>query len=315
MFKIIYPETTRRSFLRTTQMWLFTLMIVCGFSAFAQAQGVLCCRDNVLTNGDFESGNFTGNGSVSGCSTAGSYADDWCGVGSAQYLLNTGFGATAGFSMWGIGQTYSSGEGIYQAVNIGMGDTCHIRFDGRFGDQVPTGPDSVIVRFQAYTSAPTSVSGAGGTLIGDFVVKNTSYGTFTLAEWVAPAAFTHIMINPRNNAPMNDGALVSWIKLDNICMEVSPRMVNQQDPFDDARVIAYPHPAGEMVGLQYPVEWGQIKDLKIVDLQGRLITAPVLRKEVGEIHLNLEGLSAGLYLLNLAFENGPEKVVERIEKY
>lgn len=281
-------------------------------------QAQYCCDGNLLTNSDFEIGNSSGPGSFSGCSTTGNYVTDWCGSGSPQYRYTLGNLSTRGIIMWGIGENFSAGEGIYQAVNITAGDTISLRFDGRFSDQVPTGPDSVILRFAAFTSAPTATNAAGGTIIGEFVLKNTYWGSFHLPCWVADANYNYLQISPRNGSLANSGQYVSWVFMDNVCMtnhclDTGSIVVQSPAPFPDPEVTLYPNPATELLALQFPAEWGAPLFSNVYDLQGRLVDAPITAWEASEIRFNLSELPNGIYHLNIGFANGPANITEKFE--
>ncbi|HHG85910.1 MAG TPA: T9SS type A sorting domain-containing protein [Bacteroidetes bacterium] len=294
---------------------ILTALLFWGSDAFSQLK-VPCCQENLLRNPGFEMGALAGSGTFQGCATTGTnYVNNWCAVGSPQYNSSLGIGGNRGILMWGIGANFNTGEGIYQAVNIATGWMYQISFDALFYDAVSTGPDSVIFQFRAFNSAPTSPLPAGGALIGEYVVKNTSYGRFTLPVWTPNSAYSYLQIRVRNGSTTNDGAYVSWGRIDNVCLERELIMgIDDKNP-EEAAYTLYPNPNSGQISLSFPPEAGDLQMVKVTDLTGRTFEVPVLSAGMGEAQFDTSHLLTGTYTLSVTFSDPNYRTTLKFEKF
>lgn len=305
---------------------LLFLMAIGGPQLYSQKK-VLCCEGNLLKNPNFESGVRVGNGSIYGCNWGGSssYVNNWCGIGSPQYAPSTN-PIASGMAMvfWGIGTNFSAGEGIYQQTSLVAGTSYSISFDGVFSDQVPTGPDEVILRFRAYNSPVSSPNQAGGVLIGEFTIKNTSWGRYTLPTWTAPANYSYLVITAHNNSAINHGNYVSWGWIDNICLirTLERRTRISESKTQDlsgqltgSEAMVWPNPAKDRLNFASKPEAGTPVSAEIYDLQGRKISSLDLKTSGNESSFDVSQLPKGLYLLKVAFKDGNYNFAYKFEKF
>ncbi len=278
-----------------------------------------CCDSNLVLNADFELGyHSTGGdgGSFSGCNSSfpSSYATNWCGVGTPQYILYPG-NRQYGITLWGIGQNFHTGEGIYQNVSIQNGKRYRLRFDGLFRDINPTAPDSIIFKFWAYQNAPTQVNDAGGVLIGEYVVKNTDWGSFLLPDWIATGNFQYLMATIHNGTTINDGMFACWGGIDNVCLKDSGDAIVAVEDDLQGDLFLFPNPAMSELTIRYSQMYGDILTITAIDLIGRKYPLQGIATSNGDVQLNIGGMANGLYFLQIQFVGREEPISMKIEKY
>ncbi len=281
-----------------------------------------CCNSNLVANADFEDGyhsNTGDGGSFTGCNSAfpNSYATNWCGVGTPQYIQ---YATTNnyGITMWGIGQNFQAGEGFYQAMPIGSsGNICtyNLRFDGLFRDINPNSPDSIVFKFWAYNIAPNTVNAPGGVLIGEYSVKNTSWGRYTLPEWTTTNTYQYLFVSIHNSSLVNDGAYACWGGIDNICLQNTACLVGITDGDGmAAEPILFPNPAGEKLTLRAATDAAEIASVEVVDLLGRTFVAPFISVSAREVQVDISRIPAGSYVLRVQYQDGSQVVVKKFVK-
>lgn len=132
-------------------------------------------------------------------------------------------------SMWG---NKVVGESIYQNLPAQLinNQTYTIRFTARLINV--TNP-ATIVKLKAIFyngGAPGSYNPSGPS--NTSINMNTNWGTYTIDIMIpATGSYNSIVLHPENNFSVNDGATVSWIQLDNICIERTCKIPNEKcDP-------------------------------------------------------------------------------------
>jgi hypothetical protein len=120
-------------------------------------------------------------------------------------------------SMWG---NQTIGESIVQnGLSIIAGKKYRVKFTASFAN--PTSL-STFVKLKIF-----GFNGTGGTAYNSSSnvigispnITSTSCMTYTLPDWTAPVNLNSIQLHPENGYTQNDGAYVSWIRLDNLCIE------------------------------------------------------------------------------------------------
>jgi hypothetical protein len=177
---------------------------------------------NLASNGDFSTGlNVTGDGSMPGSTVA-----NWSPAFNSSPQLSTAGGCTGSpgyVSLWG---NQAVGEAVQQTLSTPLvtGHTYRLSACVAWINNNPTLPQ--YVRFRARLSKGSLPSYTSpGTLIGIFGqptnITSTQWTPLTLANWTAPAntALNTLTINPENASAVNDGNLVSWGRIDSICLQ------------------------------------------------------------------------------------------------
>lgn len=210
---------------------MLPILLISAFIVFQPSSGAQTteCPNNLVRNGNFTQGVVVvGNGNFPP-STVPSWTSAF---GSPQAVSALpGCGDPNFIRMWG---NKVVGEGIRQTVNIQQGRTYRLSACVKW---VPTNnnpPLPQYVRFNVRASnGPinyTDVAPVAPTIgiIGDPTntpsvsppgITSTTWTTVRLANWIAPANFNTLTINPENNSLNNSPAEVSWGDIDNICLQ------------------------------------------------------------------------------------------------
>lgn len=286
----------------------------------------LCCEKNVVENGHFEFGMDPGsNSNFSGCPPTMPYPYSWCPIYSPQYKGSLGFNQTygvvagRGVQMWGITTwTQAHGEAIWQELYLQQGATYALRFDAHFLDVGNLGPDSVIFRFRAYQSQPTTVNPPGGALIGEVHVSDVNYNTYYVPAWTCPADFNYLLVSIHNTTPSDqNGSYNGWGRLDNICLqEVQPyksAKAKQLNP--ETLPELYPNPTDGHVSVDYPESYGKVKSVTITDVNGREWPASQLRSNVGQLDFDAATLADGAYFIRVEFDQSEYPYTAQFRKF
>lgn len=174
----------------------------------------------IVSNGDFANG-----------------LQDWETLTNSPQLNGNGCNATNSLQMWG---NQAVGESVKQELPGGgflAYHTYRITVSYRWLDINPTAQDLVRVRFAASGTEPTGYPPvAQYPLIGltPDTSSTTSCDTYTFPDWTPTTNMPWLTINPENDSMVNDGALVSWAQIDDICIEdVTPPLPRCE--FDNCR--------------------------------------------------------------------------------
>ena len=177
------------------------------------------CRGNLVRNPGFTDGNVPG-------SMPAASVNDWASAsGTPQVISSVGCEDLGAIQMWG---NQVVGESIYQALSTGFqaGKTYRIKVCIRWlATSNRLLPQYVRFKFRASSSVPafSSCVSPACEVIG--TTPNTSssaWQTFTLPDWTAPSNLGFLTIQPENDHAINDGNLVSWGQIDNLCIQEVP---------------------------------------------------------------------------------------------
>ncbi len=177
------------------------------------------CSNNLLQDGGFQNVSVGGAGlpsNINGSSTpwkAGSNTPQWSGT--IQPACDKGV-----VSMWG---NQTVGESIYQnGIPFVAGKTYRVKFTARFVN--PTSL-STFVRLKLFLFGSGAPSGYDGSGVASVNITNSSWETYSTNSsgssltFMAGPGQNSIALHPENDYRQNDGSYVSWIQLDNICIE------------------------------------------------------------------------------------------------
>ena len=220
----------RRKFL--TAMLIVPLLFVSFIAPFQSPSSAQTqfCPGNILKNGDFSLFTSLGNGNFPPSSVS-----DWLTSSNTPQIANVpGCDNKPGhIRMWG---NKAVGESISQTgLSIKAGHTYRLSACVQHPD-TPNLTQYVRVNVRASKGLPTYTETTPTAptigIIGDPSntpsipppgITSQSWTTITLANWTAPANFDTITLNPENDFSDNDGAKVTWVWLDNVCLvEVAP---------------------------------------------------------------------------------------------
>jgi hypothetical protein len=157
------------------------------------------CNNNILKDGGFE--NLTNVSGGSDISTA-----------SAPWKPNT-------YSPQWSPNLSCCNKGMVSMLSIVSGLTYTIKVTARFANATSL---SSFVRLRIAAFIGTGTTSYNPPVVMGITpnITSTSCTTFTLT-WTATANYNSIQLHPENDYSQNDGAYVSWIQLDNICIEES----------------------------------------------------------------------------------------------
>jgi hypothetical protein len=183
---------------------------------------------NLIQNGDFSAG-INYNSGASGSMPPSSVSNWTQAFGSPQISPGPGCGGNPGFiSMWG---NKVVGEAVQQSgVPIQAGHTYKLSACVRWPNNNPTLPPYVRLNVRA-SNGPLATYTTPGAQIGVIGlpsntpsipapgITSTQWTLVTLANWTAPNSYNTITLNPENNNTANNGNTVSWIQVDNVCLQ------------------------------------------------------------------------------------------------
>jgi hypothetical protein len=153
------------------------------------------CNNNIIKDGGFENVTVLGTNITAASSPwkPNSYTPQWSDV---QSPCNKGV-----ISMWGNQAVF---ESIIQTGSLVPSNNYKIKFTARAVNVNALEP---VVRLKISSGSNSQVSPD----------VSTSWTTYTIASFTAGSS--DIILQPENNSALNDGAHVSWIQIDNICIE------------------------------------------------------------------------------------------------
>ena len=253
------------------------------------------CEDNIVLNGTFTSGLVQGNlgsgGTVSSWSTA---------FNTPQVISFDSCADYGAIQMWG---NQVVGEGIGQPVTFQAGITYQVSFCGMWLNTVQ---DSVRIRFRASVGSLGSYFNCtAGTCDEIFLspVLSTTWSTYTSALWTPTQNYNTLNITIWNNYALNDGAYVSWARIDDICIRKVGGTTAAGDLTEQLSAKIFPNPTGGDITLEFGEALRARSMLVISDLYGR--TLQQLSVESGQTSqtLSLQDYPAGIYLIRLTNGN------------
>ncbi len=184
------------------------------FSKIAFAKGNVDCKcgNNILADGGFQNLSVVGSGSVP--SNISSSSSPWKpGFNTPQWSNTIQPACDKGVvSMWG---NKTVGESIYQN-GLSFAPGCYtVKFTARFVN--PTSLSTFVrLRLATYngTGAPAAYASAG---LSSANITSSSWETYTFTFTSGVA--NSISLQAENDYTNDDGDYVSWIQIDNICIE------------------------------------------------------------------------------------------------
>lgn len=282
------------------------------------ANGVLCrdtickdiiikdpelCEDNIVLNGNFSAGLAPGNlgsgGTISNWAT-------W--TASPQVIVGDTCQDAGAVQMWG---NQVVGESVQQPVTFVMGGIYEISFCGKW---LSTVQDSVRFRFRASTGLPGSYLNCTGACDEMYLspVLTTSWATYTSAPWTAPQNYNTLTISVWNNFAINDGAFVSWGRIDDVCIRrIGTSATHEATGALDATL--FPNPTSGDVTIRFKEALEAETQVSVMDLTGRTILQTIAEKGQSNLNLSLDSYPAGIYLVR-ALRSGRAVWAEKVVK-
>jgi PKD repeat protein len=251
------------------------------------------CDGNLVKNGEFSDGLVPGNlgspGNVNNWTT-------W--TNTPQVILFDTCMDAGAIQMWGN----QVGESIQQLVAFAQGGIYEVTFCGKWLNTVQ---GNVQIRFRASQGLPGSYLNCSGTCDEMFLspVMSTSWVTYTSAPWTATQNYNTLTISVWNNFNVNDGAYVSWSRIDDVCI----RRIGTSSAKDlPGQVIAtiFPNPTSGDMTLEFGKALESDAQLSIMDLTGRLLQTVAVEAGQTRQSLSINNSPAGIYLLRVTSEGG-----------
>ncbi len=179
------------------------------------------CSNNLLQDGGFQNLSVTGSGSTP--SNISSSSSPWQpGYKTPQWSNNIQPACDKGVvSMWG---NKTVGESIHQNGLSFTPGTYTVKFTARFVN--PTSLSTFVrLKLATYTGsgAPSTYDPAG---LASVNISSGSWETYSFT--FSTAAANSISLHPENDYTNNDGAYVSWIQIDNICIEKACKIPDEK---------------------------------------------------------------------------------------
>jgi len=251
------------------------------------------CEGNIVKNGNFSAGLLPGNlggpGNVSNWTT-------W--TNTPQVILGDTCQDAGAIQMWG---NQVVGESIQQPVVFTSGGIYEVTFCGKWLNTVQ---DSVRFRFRASTGLPGSYLNCSGTCDEIYLspVLSTSWVTYTSAPWTATQNFNTLTISVWNNYNVNDGAYVSWSRIDDVCIRRIGTSATK-DILGQVSATLFPNPTSGNLTLEFGQALENDAQIEIMDLTGRTIQQIEVAAGQTRQSLSINQSPSGMYLVR-AVSNG-----------
>lgn len=175
------------------------------------------CNNSILKDWSFQSLSASG-------SNITSSSTPWLkGANTPQWTPAMGACDKGYVSMWG---NKTVGESIHQNLSSPLvsGKTYKIKFSARFIN--PSSSPSTFVRLKVIAgNTPPSYDGAG---VVSTNISSTTWATYNTTANIVGSGQTYITLHPENDYTQNDGKYVSWIQIDNICIEEVCKISDEQ---------------------------------------------------------------------------------------
>jgi hypothetical protein len=258
------------------------------------------CENNLVKNGSFSEGNAPGN------LGSGGTLNNWQTVSNTPQVIQFDTCQTYGaIQMWG---NQVVGESIGQSVNFVAGGQYQITFCGLWMNTVQ---DNVRIRFRASVSAPGTYGGCPGVCDEIYLspVLSTSWGTFTSPVWTATQNYDYLTVSLSNDYNINDGAYVSWARVDDICLTRvdSGGTISVDDlPLQlrqEARL--FPNPTTGSFTLEFDAPLPAETQVTVLDLTGRTVARGTAQAHENSLPLSLQNCPAGVYVVRALCEGRP----------
>ncbi len=261
------------------------------------------CEDNIVLNGNFSAGLAPGNlgsgGTISNWAT-------W--TNSPQVIVGDTCQDAGAVQMWG---NQVVGESVQQPVTFVMGGIYEISFCGKWLNTVQ---DSVRFRFRASTGLPATYLNCTGACDEMYLspVQTTSWVTYTSAPWTATQNYNTLTISIWNNFAINDGAFVSWGRIDDVCIRrIGTSATHEAIGAEDATL--FPNPTNGDVTIQFKEALNAETLISVLDLTGRTVQQSIAAQGQTSRNLSLDHCPAGIYMVR-AMRGGRAVWAEKVVK-
>lgn len=247
----------------------------------------ISCPNNLLQDGGFLLGYQTGtNGFTNTNLPWVEYAN------SPQFTTTNGCASANAAQMWG---NQVVGEGIFQNVNLVPGNLYRFTVCARWHNA----QDSARVRIMVDNgnSAYNNCVLSDCNLIGISPILGTAWGTYTFTvPFSAPASYSRIILTPWNDFAINNGNFVSWIQVDDVCVEdIGDVPIGDQN----FTVTPYPNPTTGALTLAFNRDVPEAAQVRVLDMFGRLVqTEPVPERQLRH-EMHLQNLPPGVYFIEI----------------
>lgn len=260
-----------------------------------QVSDPMLCEDNLVKNGDFTAGlvpgNLGGPGNVNNWTT-------W--TNTPQVIVGDTCQEAGAIQMWG---NQVVGESIQQPVAFTSGGIYEVTFCGKWLNTVQ---DSVRFRFRASTGLPGSYLNCTGACDEIYLspVLTTNWVTYTSAPWTATQNFNTLTISVWNNYNINDGAYVSWSRIDDVCIRRLGTSAIKDLPGQVSATL-FPNPTSGDLTLEFGQALEAEAQISIMDLTGRVVE--LIQVGVGQKtqSLSIAQQPAGIYLVHARSQGNP----------
>lgn len=250
------------------------------------------CDNNIVKNGSFT------DGLVSGNLGSGGAINNWTTWTNTPQVIQFDTCQEAGaVQMWG---NQVVGESIQQPVAFTLGGIYEVTFCGKWLNTVQ---DSVRFRFRASTGLPSSYFNCSGNCDEIYLspVLSTNWVTYTSAPWTATQNFNTLTISVWNNYNLNDGAYVSWARIDDVCI----RRIGTSATGEAAGQVnatLSPNPTSGDLRLAFGKPLESEARVQVMDLTGRIIQNIGVEAGDSELTFSISNCPAGIYLIHATSE-------------
>lgn len=260
------------------------------------------CAGNIVLNGNFSAGLVPGNLGYGGaCANWATWTN------SPQVIAFDNCQDPGAMQMWG---NQVVGESIWQNVNFVSGGIYQASFCGKWFSTL----GNVQMRFRASNGLPGSYATCGANCDEIFLspVMTTSWATYTSTPWVATQNYNTLTISVWNNYAINDGAYVSWSRIDDVCIRrIGTTATHESTGREDARLFPNPTNGDLTVDFGAPLEAETL--LCVLDLTGRRVQQMLVSEGESVQTISLAHCPAGVYLVR-ASRAGREVWTEKVVK-
>ncbi|MBL7827793.1 MAG: T9SS type A sorting domain-containing protein, partial [Saprospiraceae bacterium] len=260
------------------------------------------CEGNIVLNGDFSQGLVPGNLGFGGaCANWATWTN------SPQVIAHDNCNDPGAMQMWG---NQVVGESIWQGVTFQAGGIYEASFCGKWFSTL----GNVQLRFRASNGFPGTYASCGANCDEIFLspVVTTSWATYTSAPWVATQNYNTLTISVWNNFAINDGAYVSWARIDDVCIRrIGTTATHEKTGSIDARL--YPNPTSGEIRVDFGTPLEEETTLCVFDLTGRMLQQQIAQQGTTEQALQLDAYPNAVYLVR-ALRNGREAWTQKLIK-
>lgn len=260
------------------------------------------CEGNLVLNGNFSAGLVPGNLGYGGASA------NWATwTNTPQVIAFDNCQDPGAMQMWG---NQVVGESVWQSLSFVAGGIYQVSFCGKWFSSL----GNVQMRFRASNGFPGSYGTCGANCDEIFLspVMSTSWTTYTSAPWTATQNYNTLTISVWNNFAINDGAYVSWSRIDDVCIRrIGTSATHESTGREDARL--FPNPTSGDITVDFGGPLEEETMLWVMDLTGRKIQQVTAEQGQSAQALSLAQYPAGVYLVR-AMRAGREVWTEKVVK-